>query len=198
MYDFPDIKEYRGIIEHDHFIKLKEMITSVDFPWHYLPDTTFENGRKKGESTPAFAHLLFSNDGKRSDYLDHFTPIINNLVEKEDMKLNNIIRMRLGFLMNTRYNLPSMPYAFNEPHLDCEFPHLTAVMYFDDNDGDTVIFGNKTPPDIENGERWHVSDRFFPEANKIILFDGLRYHASTCPKIQNSRIALTINFTAEY
>jgi len=188
-----DILKYMGIIDEPKLNELWDMMTNVDFDWHYVPDITWENSKKPAKPTPGFAHLLFHRDtGVASPYLEHFKPILDNLLHKADMELEEVIRLRLGFLMNTRYNFPSQPYAHNEPHIDFEEEHYTACFYFNDCDGETVIFHNR-----EESERYQVVERNMPLKNSAVLFDGGRYHASTCPKMLDTRIVLTMNFKAK-
>jgi len=187
-----DIQTFMGIVDEPTLNEMWNTLTSVDFDWHYLQEVTWENSKKPSKPTPGFAHLLFHRDtGKASPYLDMFKPVLDNLLFKADMKLDEVIRMRLGFLMNTRYNFPSQSYAHNEPHIDFEEPHYTACFYLNDCDGETVIFHQR-----EEAERYQVAEKNMPLKNSAVLFDGGRYHASTCPKILDTRIVLTMNFKA--
>ena len=187
-----NIEVFFGPVDDDVAKELLQLVTSTEFPWYYLEDTTYERTNKVSSKTPAWAHLLFGNDGTRSPFLDKFTPVLNGVLDKANLKLNDVIRMRLGFLANTRYSFPSQPYAHNEPHQDAEFPHYTAVWYLNEADGDLVIFNETEPSDT-----YTVLRKELPEYNKVVLFNGLHYHASTCPKLLTKRIALTMNFTAE-
>lgn len=187
-----DPVEVRGIIDYELQRKLYDTVTNIKFPWFYMEDTTYERPDKSSYNTPAFGHLLLSNDGSRSEYLDLFTPILTNLQEKFEFKITNVIRMRLGFLMKTRYNFPGDSYVYNKPHVDADVPHLTAIYYLNSTDGDTVIFSDTQP-----SERYREWKRYLPEQGKLVLFDGKYYHASTCPKMFPTRIALTINFNIE-
>jgi len=183
-----------GLIDGDELQDLVKFVTSTEFPWYYLEDTTYENSRKPSQkTTPAFAHLLLSNDGTRSPHLDRFTPIVNGLKDRIEEQPKNIFRMRLGMLLNTRYSYPSMPYVYNAPHVDADFPHMTCVYFLNSVDGATTIFNNTEPP--AEGERWKLMEQHMPTANQAVVFDGKYYHASMCPKIEKSRIVLTINYT---
>ena len=183
-----------GLIDGDELADLVNFVTSTQFPWHYLEDTTYENSRKPSHiTTPAFAHLLVGSDGHRSEHLDRFTPIVNGLKARIDHEPKNIFRMRLGMLLNTRYSYPSMPYVYNAPHVDADFPHMTCVYFLNSVDGDTTIFSNTEPP--EEGQRWQIWEQHRPIANQAVLFDGKYYHASMCPKMEKHRIVLTINYT---
>lgn len=188
-----DIITHMGIVDDSQLREMWETVTSVDFDWHYLQEVTWENSKKASKPTPGFAHLLFHRDtGKASPYLEMFKPVLNNLLFKADLELEEVIRMRLGFLMSTRYNFPSQAYAHNEPHIDFDEPHYTACFYLNDCDGETVIFHQR-----EKAERYQVAEKSMPLRNSAVLFDGGRYHASTCPKMLDTRIVLTMNFKAK-
>jgi hypothetical protein len=85
-----------------------------------------------------------------------------------------------------------MPYVYNTPHVDFDVDHYTALYYLNTCDGDTIIF-NQT----EESDKYSTKHRSTPEAGKFTIFDGNHYHASSCPKMEPSRIVLTMNFTAE-
>lgn len=187
-----DFKEIPNIVDLEYQTKLYNTVTSVEFPWHYLEDTTYERATKPSISTPGFTHLLFSNDGKQSEYFNLFKPVFENGCAAVGLKPISVMRFRLGFLLKTRYNLPHQPYVYNEPHVDFEVDHYTALYYVNDADGDTVLF-NQTEPSPSYTQKLAIS----PDRGKFAVFNGRHYHASTCPKMKPSRIVLTMNFTAE-
>jgi hypothetical protein len=187
-----DIIEIPNLVDREYQRKMYNTVTGVDFPWHYLEDTTYELGNKKSISTPGFSHLLFASDGNQSEYLDIFTPMYLKGIEAAGLTLVSTLRLRLGFLLKTRYTLPNMPYVYNTPHVDFDVDHYTALYYLNTCDGDTIIF-NQT----EESDKYSTKHRSTPEAGKFTIFDGNHYHASSCPKMEPSRIVLTMNFTAE-
>ena len=182
--------EIKDVIEKDYQNQLYSYVTDIKFPWHFMEDTTNEKPGP-GNSTPAFGHLLFHQGHDPSPHLNFFTPLVNAILEKSNMELISIIRLRLGFLLNTKYPFPSTPYQHNTPHVDSPFPHYTAVYYLNDCDGPTLIFR-----ETEESQKYFPLHKSNPEKGKVLLFDGSHYHASTCPKIHNKRIVLTFNFTA--
>ena len=188
-----ETKTLFGVATPEVFKECTYLMLGLEFPWHYLPDTTYENYNKKANTTPAFAHLLLGNNGHRSAYLDKFTPIYESIISQLDIQPKKVFRMRLGFLMNTRYLTPQSPYVYNEPHRDAAIPHITACYHFWHSDGKTHIF-NETE-ELPDNKGYSVHKSFEAEQNSCIVFDGTRYHASTCPKIHSKRIVLTINFT---
>ena len=187
-----DLIEISNIVDQDYQKKMYDTVTDINFPWFYLEDTTYEKSDKASIPTPGFTHLLFKNSGEKSEFLDIFTPMFLKGIEASNLKLISTIRVRLGFLLKTRYNLPSLPYLYNTPHIDCEGDHYTALYYLNTTDGDTYIF-NET----EQSEKYSISKKITPEAGKFICFNGRHYHSSSCPKMFPSRIVLTMNFTAE-
>ena len=118
--------------------------------------------------------------------------LIGYALEKTGYELESLLRMRLGFLMNTKYALPQLQYKHNTPHRDFEQEHWTAIYYINQADGDTVIFH-----EIEQAERYRPMHKSTPEKGKLLMFNGWHYHASSCPKMFAKRIALTMNFTAK-
>ena len=80
----------------------------------------------------------------------------------------------------------------NQPHVD--FPeselveHFTCLYYINDSDGPTVVFNEKT-----KSEKYTIKYECHPEKNKLFVFDGKHYHASSCPKHHDARLAITIN-----
>jgi hypothetical protein len=184
--------EVEQVIDKEYQKKIYDTVTHIDFPWHYMEDTTFQTKLPQYKQTPAFAHLLYFNE-KKSDYLDLFTPLMLTAVEKSGLELITPLRLRLGFLLNTVYPLPSISYSYNTPHVDSPLDHYTICYYINDGiDGDTVIF-NQT----EESKTYTELARIRPKQGKSVCFDGKYYHASTCPKMFMKRIVLTINFTAK-
>jgi len=187
-----NLREFPNIIDLEYQNKLWSTVTDIAFPWHYLEDTTFERAGKASIATPGFTHLLFKNDSEQSKYLDIFTPLYMKILEEANLELTSTIRLRLGFLLKTRYNLPNLPYAYNSPHVDCETDHYTALYYLNETDGNTVIFR-----ETEKSEKYTIDKTVTPNKGKAVVFNGKYYHASTCPKMNPSRVVLTINFTAK-
>jgi hypothetical protein len=183
--------EIENVVDREYQKQMYDTVTDIKFPWHYMEDTTFETKDPMYRSTPAFGHLLY-NQETRSEYLDLFTPLMTTAVDKCGLKLISPLRLRLGFLLNTVYPIPSVGYKYNTPHVDSLVDHYTMCYYVNSADGATMLFNETT-----ESPRYSVAKKVEPRMGKILCFDGKQYHASTCPKIYMKRIVLTINFTAE-
>lgn len=186
--------EFYNVIDTEYQDELYNLVTSVDFPWHFLEDTTDENIKlSRTDSTPAFVNLIYHQNKEDNPYSDKFIPLINSIVETAGMELFSVIRVRVGFLLNTKYSHIGAPYKHNTPHVDGDTDHWTAIYYFNECDGATVVFR-----ETEKSEKYYPLHRSDPAKGKVLLFDGRHYHASTCPKVFNKRIVCTINFTGKF
>jgi hypothetical protein len=71
----------------------------------------------------------------------------------------------------------------NGVHVDLPIRHVACVYYCDDSEGDTVIyeqtFGSVVPGSVGNELSEHR--RVSPKKNRIVAFDGSRYHCSSQP-----------------
>lgn len=186
-----NVKEISGLISKSRLNHLHDLVTDMSFDWHHLSDATYEYTIENKKSVPSFCHLLYNNETKGT-YFDVFYPVLLNALDMEGLKLVNLLRMRLGFLLNTAYSMPHLPYSWNNPHIDYEQPHTVGLFYLNDTDGDTVVFHQ-----TEESEEYRVMHRIKPDANKFAMFDGKYYHASSCPKMFTKRIVLTCNFIAQ-
>jgi hypothetical protein len=183
--------EIKNVIDVDYQNQLYQALTDVNFNWHFLEDATHEFANDSLTSTPSFVNLIFHPSNTDNPYLPLFQPLLEAILEKSQLTLDTLLRIRVGFLLNTKYVLPSMPYKYNTPHRDYDQEHYTAVYYVNDSDGDTVVFH-----EIEKSEKYRVMLKSQPDKGKALVFNGWHYHASSCPKICTKRIAITLNFTA--
>ena len=83
-------------------------------------------------------------------------------------------------------------------HVDDVIPHLATIFYFNDSDGDTVIYNEKF--DKEKYMKNHeipkdltVQKSVSPKANRLLIFDGAYVHTGHTPREHNNRIILNSN-----
>ena len=92
------------------------------------------------------------------------------------------------------------------PHIDDVVPHLATIYYFNDSDGNTVIYNERY--DGENGEysskaiqekgleeKLTIQQEIEPKANRMVAFDGLYIHTGSVPAKHNTRVILNSNFS---
>ena len=184
--------EYNGIVDQEYQLKIYRYLTDINFDWHFMEDTTTEVTNTPQYSTPSFGNLLYYSKHENNPHYDFFKPLVESLEKAGNFKIINLLRIRAGFLLNTKYSLPSMPYKHNTPHIDYDIDHYTAVYYVNESDGDTVVFH-----ETNQAEKYYPLHKCRPEKGKMLLFNGRHYHSSTCPKMYAKRIAIAINFTAD-
>lgn len=183
--------EIKNVVDYSYQQQIYSYLTNINFDWHFMEDTTTETSNMPQTSTPAFGNLLYYYKHDENPHYEFIKPLISKIEENSKLKIVKLLRARAGFLLNTKYSLPSMPYRHNIPHRDFDQDHYVAVYYANQADGDTIIFN-----EIEPSEKYYPMHKCTPEQGKVLIFNGWHYHSSTCPKMYTKRIAITINFTA--
>ena len=175
------------------FKYIQDSISGIS--WYYREDIVFgqENGTCFG-----FYREIFDHRGVHVSGLYEMSVMLTTkLLDQTNLKLDQLRRIRLG--MFTKYSKPVQ----HDAHVDYEDPHYTALFYLNTNNGHTSLyekvktadepwFQDRSPSAEELGKEYQV----LPKANKMILFDGLRYHNSSTQTNDNLRIVMNINFTA--
>lgn len=149
-------------------------------PYHFLHDMSYNN-----EKYPSYGFTSVFKDpfkGVISPFYELVSvPIINALIEREGLEINDIyfnrafIQLPLaeGFYKGT-----------NGIHVDLPKEHIACVYYVNDSDGDTVIYEQNiidTPAGTNNVDlKEHA--RVTPKKGRLVMFDGRRYHCSSQPK----------------
>ena len=169
------------------------VLHNINFPWYLAPETTgYDLDHPDALPTdvsgedPQFEHLVIGNNGMYSPevYNDICKPIIDSIGVDKKVK-----RVKLNLLSNR----PSL-HLYHTPHVDYDQPHLTAIYYVNDNDGPTYFFNEMYDGTFQKLTQKEIS---LPKKGKFVLFDGLRYHASSNPITKPIRCIMNINFYAE-
>ena len=92
---------------------------------------------------------------------------------------NKMIRAHITL----QYPRPEVKDVPHNIHVDQQFPHIVALYYPNDSDGDTFFFD-----DDEN-----IIHKEPVEKGKVIVFDGKWKHSSSSPT-KNIRLTLNINY----
>ncbi len=184
--------EIKDVISKEYQNEIYKYLTDINFDWHFMEDATSELANTVQTSTPGFGNLIYYSPHKENPHLEFFKPLVDAIAEKANLQIVKMLRIRVGFLLNTKYPIPSMPYKHNMPHRDYDQDHYVACYYVNDCDGDTVVFHETTASD-----KYYPMHKSTPEKGKVLLFNGWHYHASTCPKMFTKRLVITINFVAD-
>ena len=76
------------------------------------------------------------------------------------------------------------------PHVDGHNPHYVFLYYVNDSDGPTCIFNNNS---VQSKSNMVVPQKIQPKKNRLLIFNGNMYHASTPPKL-GKRAVINFNF----
>ncbi len=183
------------------------------FPWYFLSDDVsystdgFMFGDTKlldmpeDEKAIGFTHVLLDQEGVESPWLSHWLPVLDSVQDALPCPVQ-FLRVRLALQLNNG------KMHHNAPHTDSEKDHYAALFYLHDCTGDTVFFDQYDDPNsgLNIDERWYKGRtqsyterlRVKPEANKLFVFDGHQYHASSNPNGEHKfRVALNLNFLSD-
>lgn len=171
-------------------------LKQTGFNWYYIEDVTNpEYGNNSG-----FVHPAYDYGKSPSEWFPYIKPLVYSIEQSLGRKIEELYRIRVGLL------LPSLDdKQYNTPHVDFLWPHCTACYYVSNSDGDTVVFNqhlSDVGTDINNESlRLYAEDTNFtvktsvaPVKNRLVIFDGFNFHASTKPKQHDTRLVITVNF----
>lgn len=163
----------------------------INSPWQYRNDSV--KGEPEGTCF-GFYHVIY-NQGVKSNLFDMTSMLIHKLCDESNLTLRELRRMRAN--MFTRY-----PHRVNHDiHVDYIDNHYTALFYLNTNNGPTTLYDRFKEPNapFEDASTLQLgsSQEIMPVENKIVLFDGLRYHGSSTHTDSNYRIVMNLNFVAD-
>ena len=135
-----------------NYLELKNLVLSSDFPWLYTVSTKM----------PFYSHVFldrpenvkFSNP--QSELLGLNLKVLDEIIQH-----NNLFDRYFFLRSNANCVHTDTGEQFSEPHIDHRFPHFNLLVYLT-NEGD-------------GGETIVEDEKFFPQANNVILFTGKHY-----------------------
>ena len=151
--------------------------------WYYMDTTALPT--EKGEYAGSFSHLIYKNEqGPVSNLFDAAFNILCVALDKEEVILKDLYRIRLGLITRTPY------LVTHDAHIDDGRPHQTGLFYVIESDGDTLIYNER-----KESEKYTVQESVKPVCNTWHSFDGTQFHSSQTPIANERRIVLTFNYT---
>ena len=158
--------------------KIEEAATTG--PWWYLPDCAHPIGHElQNDTNPYFSCTIIKDRIPQ--------PVMQNY---NLSFFNKYIRMQKHTMARAHVTMhyPN-PKKFGIPHnfqIDQQFPHIVALYYINDADGDTIF--------CDELDHSKIIHRETPKKGKCVIFEGLHtYHASSSPT-KNIRMTLNINY----
>jgi hypothetical protein len=179
------MQKERNFMETGFSERIEQLILSPNFSWYYTSSTNYDDGSEDNYfidnntiETPQFIHTVVGlENGINSDVYYELLPLFNYY----GITISNIKRCKINLLCKN-YSYPKDCYQ--TPHQD-DINCKTLLYYVNDSDGDTLFF------DAKYGD---IIERVTPERGSAILFDSNEWHASSPPKIHNSRVVINVVF----
>ena len=165
--------------------QISETVANFNMPWALRPSTMYPGyippaSAPQSYEAPQFIHPIY----------DDFRPVSNlsTLVDTISWLLSVKHNIYTGKIHRSKINLntpaPHIPDGGHYmPHIDTSIPHIVALYYINDSDGDTLFFQDK---DGAFEEFMHVT----PQANTMVCFDGSIFHAAQPPRKSPIRLAI--------
>ena len=155
-----------------------ENIFSMNFSWYFTPRVSDD---VNADPNTGFSHLIFEDTTTYSNHYEALLPVFFEALDKykRGLKPEKLIRIRAGMFVQNQTKLPHLP------HVDFKYDHTTMLYYVNDSDGPTKLY---------NADKTKVVKEIHPKRGRVVLFDGLTYHASSSPKDHPCRIVINYNF----
>ena len=198
-----DIIQIDDVIPKLYQDQLEAEIASDRFPWFFLQESARRSQAAEGMQTQysGFTNTPFHVNDQGVTAPSPLTalllPVLFTFCDKAKIPFTNLLRIRLGLFPRTMVDVPH-----HNPHVDFYVPHMNALYYVNDSDGDTFVF-NETSQEVSLEQsvvytregRFTIAERVPPKKGRMIGFDGKYYHASMHPMKSPSRIAIAFSFT---
>jgi len=152
-------EEYADLIEN--------VLLGRYFEWYFLDDVTHMTLSDNVEKTLGFSHYYFDDGQAMSNHFSLVYKIPETYYKETPF---NTIQVR-SFLQIAQPHRREHDHK----HTDRGLKHTVLLYYVNDSDGDTFLFGK----DINDP----VSKRVTPKKNRLVVFDGDIFHASSQPTV---------------
>lgn len=209
-----------NVLPKEEFLALKDKITNHPrFPWNYFP-----LGKRDSIIDPNYPFFYdystqkYSNTNKYEQSFDHLgyqigqpptewgklgIDILTKISDIVNFKIQRVLRIRYGLILPKEDGS-----VINHAHTDTEIPHIVGLLYLTTNNGETVLYNetfdfqkasnnytsvHRCKEIMENGG-FTVKEKVRSVENRIVFFQGGRYHSSTCPTDIDERISINYNF----
>ncbi len=191
-----DIILIKDSLRQNLFEDIKKEIMSDGFSWFYTGTTLGANTNSSDKFNYSFFHNAYYHDDGYSPIGKKIEHAILDCLNYMKLPITKMLRIRLGLVTITENTV------VHTPHVDFPFEHKTGLLYINDSDGDTILYQDhydttidKTESDnnVRNKEK-EIITTITPEANKLVIFDGLIYHSSSSPTMIDRRVVINFNY----
>jgi len=170
-----DIIKKENILDIDTNIYLNNIMNNQTFPWFFLSNSAL--GGKKAEENYSWAHLLYTDKKRNSEWYPQFELSIQKIIKSFNLK-GELLRARIGLHTSMKKEV------LGTPHIDTDLKHKVILYYFNDSDGHTYFYENRK-----------VIKKIKPVCNSAVCFNGTVIHSSSKPVKTIKRLVLNLNIS---
>jgi|TARA_B100001250_G_scaffold212182_1_gene182012 hypothetical protein len=152
-------------LDKDYFRYLQEQMMSPDFPWLYQSEVANEGENKDDDFY--FIHRIYESSNPVSTFYEPCEKLF------QDLDVKAIVRARVLLFVNQGKRI------VHDDHIDFPWPHKTALLYVNSNNGSTGF---------EDGSRVDSVE------NRVVLFDGSTPHNSSTCTDEKVRLVFSVNY----
>ncbi len=179
-----EIFVFDNVVSKNYQDAIEARVHDTNFPWFYVPNVS---RRTEGEDrvtadSMGLAHSFYTCEKGPSSFItDFLTPLLFECCGKVNANPEQVYYARLFMTIATGRS------QRNLFHVDMPSPHLVCLYYVNDASGPTVIL-NKTCKDIhpdkvnDQDQSKNIAREVEPRKGRVVLFNGLYFHASTTPE----------------
>jgi len=199
------IKIIDNFLPSSYINAIENLCYSEEMTWSYINNTVYGNSSSDNIWEKQFTHSLFYNGKPSSDHYKFFMPVMFLLEKEINYSIKSLLRLKINLLTT----VPDSDLLF-VPHIDAGDiePYLSAILYLNDSDGDTIIYENNIKDrSILEREDYHtylekrkktedfvIKERIEFKKNRIVVFDGSYLHEAKWPENHKDRLVLNIVF----
>tara|TARA_B100000287_G_scaffold427279_1_gene476633 strand:+ start:1152 stop:1715 length:564 start_codon:yes stop_codon:yes gene_type:complete len=181
------VKVIDNFVEDDYFSQIQSTVTGDWQQWYYQSNIVGDYWGTGGLGKHGFNCWVVQQP---NSFIDSYVAgLLTPLFQKMTgfCECENILRSRLDMTL----------YAPSDnkchPHIDDVVPHFATIYYFNDSDGNTVIYNEKFEQEKGIPEELTIQREIEPKANRLVVFDGSYIHTGHTPREHNNRIVLNTN-----
>lgn len=176
--------------------KVKELLLGPSMPWYICNTDYYDN--YSDINSQKWQHIAYHKNVTASAIGPYLEMAVWEAFSKTNQNVDELIRIRCSMTEIGH------DHFVGGPHVDTNTPHMTALFYLNDSDGDTILYNEKYDPSKRLDQYAYyeqyiktptVNKTVTPEENKMFWFDGLTYHSSNSPTKTSKRYIINVNYT---
>lgn len=180
---------------------LTQLVDNIfDYNWKFFSNLTYGN-EERYVNLQDFEHGFNSILTKEQKYF--ILPLILKICDLSNIEISN--PNQISRITPRLQTMLSNNNCTNDIHIDKEQNHYVIIFYPHNIDGDTILY-DQTTLDLnfskyesmnfkekkEATKNFSILKRITPKENRVVVFNGNRYHASSLPS-KGPRCIININ-----